>query len=50
MPSHYTHGPDYLDKDKKKKSRDKALQDFRKKFENAGMIKDALKKKNRRKK
>jgi len=23
MPSHYTHGPDYLDKDKKKKKKKK---------------------------
>ena len=25
MPSHYTHGPDYLDKDKKKKRKKESL-------------------------
>jgi len=25
MPSHYTHGPDYLDKDKKKKKKKKQI-------------------------
>ena len=57
MPSHYTHGPDYLDKDKKKKKNKKTSDnfgygdmpaDFRKRYKE--MLEQHNKKKNKKKK